>query len=70
MIDSPTRIALTIGQAVTASSVSRTTLYRALQAGELEAKKRGKRTLIMADELRRWLENLPSLRSTPADLPN
>lgn len=59
-------IALTIGEAVAASRTSRTAIYAALKRGELVARKRGKRTLILADDLRAWLGNLPRLETRPA----
>jgi excisionase family DNA binding protein len=59
-------IALTIGEAVAVSRTSRTAIYAALKRGELQARKRGKRTLILASDLRAWLENLPRLETRPA----
>lgn len=59
-------IALTVGEAVAASRTSRTAIYAALKRGELQARKRGKRTLILADDLRHWLESLPRLETKSA----
>jgi len=53
-------LAYTIQAAVKAAAVSRTELYRAIGRGELAMRKRGKRSLILADELRRWVESLPA----------
>jgi hypothetical protein len=54
-----THTVFTIKEAVAESKTSRTALYSAIGRGELVARKRGKRTLILADELHRWLEGLP-----------
>lgn len=47
---------------------SRSSFYRALQSGELEGFKRGRRTLISLSSIRRRLSSLPkaSMAGTPA----
>ena len=52
-------LAYTISQACKAAAVSRTELYRAFARHELTRRKRGKRSLILAVDLRRWVEALP-----------
>ena len=52
-------LAYTIAEVVKVAAVSRTELYRAIQRGELTMRKRGNRSLIMTDELKRWLNALP-----------
>ena len=52
-------LAYTIPDACNASAASRSAIYRAVKNGELTLRKRGKRSLILADELRRWLQSLP-----------
>jgi hypothetical protein len=42
-----------------AADVSRSKLYEEMAAGRLKAKKFGARTIIPADEARRWLDSLP-----------
>ncbi|MGO9630140.1 MAG: helix-turn-helix domain-containing protein [Xanthobacteraceae bacterium] len=53
-------IALKVSEACSVARVGRTCLYDAMKTGELRALKRGKSTLILADDLRRWLESLPT----------
>ena len=52
-------LALTIQEACAAARIGRTNVYAAIRAGELIARKHGKRTLILRTELNRWLESLP-----------
>jgi excisionase family DNA binding protein len=47
----------------------RTTLYQAIRSGALRAVKRGRRTLILDDDLRRWVQSLPSV-TAKATKPN
>ncbi len=54
------KISYTIPEAVAASGLSRSAIYLAFKAGSLGARKSGRRTLILADELARYLENLPT----------
>ena len=55
----PDLLAYTIAQAAEAAATGKTALYEALGPGELSARKRGRRTLILAADLHRWLEKLP-----------
>jgi len=55
------QFALTISEACAASRASRTTVYEAIKAGQLRALKRGRRTIILAADLRTWLEGLPAV---------
>ena len=57
-------LAYTIPTAVKIAATSRTELYRAIGRGELTLRKRGKRSLILADELRRWVQSLPAANLT------
>ena len=51
---------LNVKQAVEASGLTRSHLYEAMKEGKLTARKAGRRTIIMADDLRRYVENLPT----------
>lgn len=53
-------IAFSIKAAVSAAPVSRSELYRAMGRGDLKAKKLGKRTIIMRDDLTSYLAGLPN----------
>jgi excisionase family DNA binding protein len=53
------QLAYNISEAGQTSKTGRTAIYDAIRSGELRAVKRGRRTLILADDLRQWLESLP-----------
>ena len=55
------RLAYTIAEAAEAAATGRTALYEAIASGDLPARKRGRRTLVLAVDLRAWLEKLPAL---------
>ncbi len=57
----PFKLAYSIPEAVQASGLSRTTLYEHNSAGRLRMKKAGSRTIILADDLRAFLDALPDL---------
>jgi excisionase family DNA binding protein len=57
----PDPLAFTIPQAITTAGIRKTSLYAAIKRGELRARKSGRMTLILRDDLRAWLERLPTL---------
>jgi excisionase family DNA binding protein len=53
-----TPLAYTVAEACAESRAGRTTLYKAIRAGQLRARKRGRRTIILASDLLSWLESM------------
>ena len=60
------KLAYHIAEATEAGAGSRSEIYEALREGSLTAKKRGRRTIIMRDELQRYLSRLPAYESHAA----
>jgi excisionase family DNA binding protein len=54
------RLAYTIREACEVSGISKSSIYNSIRAGTLRPRKYGKRTLILADDLRAWLGSLPA----------
>jgi hypothetical protein len=50
-----------IAETCVLARAGRTALYQAINSGDLIAHKRGKRTLIFANDLKRWLDSLPQI---------
>jgi excisionase family DNA binding protein len=59
-------LAYTIAEACAVARAGRTAIYDAIRSGELAARKRGRKTIILADDLRRWVETLPAIGLKPA----
>ena len=57
-------IVMTINEACSYSRTGRTALYAAIKSGKLAARKRGRRTMILASDLRQWVESFPKIGSS------
>ena len=53
------KFAFGVEEAAELSGLGRTSLYQDIKDGRLPARKRGRRTIVLAKDLRRYLENLP-----------
>ena len=54
-------LAHSISEACARSGIGRTSIYELINTGQLPARKRGRRTLILAGDLQRCLESLPPI---------
>ena len=54
-----TPLAHSVEEAATRANCGRTTVYAAIKARSLTARKIGRRTIILDEDLRRWLVSLP-----------
>ena len=55
-------IAYTVRSATAASGLSRSRIYELIGRGELDARKDGRRTIVLADSLNAYIAALPPLR--------
>jgi len=55
-------IAISIVEAARRSGVGRSSIYQAIARGELIVRKRGRRSLILTDDLKAWVSSLPQAK--------
>ncbi|RWD62554.1 MAG: helix-turn-helix domain-containing protein [Mesorhizobium sp.] len=53
------KIGLTIEEAVDRSGIGRTKIFQAIKDGKLTARKAGRRTIILSEDLSNFLKSLP-----------
>ncbi len=59
------QLAYSVASAIRITGLGRTSLYREISAGRLIAHKVGRRTLIHAEDLDRWLASQPTMVARP-----
>lgn len=57
------RLTYSISEATRALGIGRTKLYELIRDGHLDARKFGRRTIILADDLHSFVADLPTLRN-------
>lgn len=62
------QLAYTIPEACRYTRIGRSSLYEAIKTRKLRAVKNGRRTLILAADLRAWIENLPAIGAKASSL--
>lgn len=55
-----TKLSVTIPEAVQLTGIGRSSLYTLFKEKKLTPRKSGKRTLILVEDLKRYVENLPA----------
>jgi excisionase family DNA binding protein len=66
MVDRNAKMAYSIEEIAILAGLGRDSIYEAIRKGQLEARKAGRRTLVTAEAVRRYLDNLPTLQLPPA----
>jgi excisionase family DNA binding protein len=56
-------LAYSVPEVCEIANAGRTSIYEAINTGALRAVKRGRRTLILEEDLRQWLQSLPQIKA-------
>jgi len=56
-------LAHTVAEACARSGIGRTSIYQLIKTGQLPARKRGRTTLILSEDLQRCLRSLPKVKT-------
>ncbi|HWK95630.1 MAG TPA: helix-turn-helix domain-containing protein [Pseudolabrys sp.] len=59
------RLAYSVKDAAEVSGIGRTAIFAAIKSGQIVARKFGKRTLISAEDLKAFVESLPTIKKAP-----
>jgi hypothetical protein len=59
------KLAFKLGELSKASGCGPTALYEEIESGRLVARKRGRSTIVLADDAKTWLQSLPLLDLRP-----
>jgi len=60
-------LAVSIADAVHISGIGRSSLYEAVKRGDLPIRKAGRRTLVLTQDIRSWLDSLPKVAAEAAE---
>jgi excisionase family DNA binding protein len=55
-----TKLSVTVPEAVQLTGIGRSSLYKLFSEGKITPRKSGKRTLVLVEDLKRYVENLPA----------
>ena len=59
-------LAVSVAEAVRLTGIGRSSLYEAIRRGELPIRKSGRRTVLLMEDLRRWVAGLPAPHGSEA----
>ena len=65
MSDTVEKMAFSVDEAAMRAGLGRDSIYAAIRSGQLRGVKAGRRTLVTADALRQYLDQLPPLQLPP-----